>query len=119
MVCCRQNPLMTAIHRLPALALATLACSSSMAAENLSGCLAVGPGRFDLRTAPDQIHFVEVNRAVMAQIKTLQGDVPLLITPVQVKASLRTHAQAGPAGKYGSIARISELAVSDDRSLCR
>lgn len=98
--------------------LLAMACGSAMGAENLSGCLAVGPGRFDLRTAPDQIYFVEANRAVMDQIKALQGDVPLLVTPVQVKAFLRTHPQAGPAGKYGAIAKVTELAVSGDRTLC-
>jgi hypothetical protein len=100
------------------IAFMALACDYAMAAYKLSGCLAVGPGRFDLRTTPDQIYFVEVDRAVMGQIKALQGEVPLWVTPVQVKASPRKHPQAGPAGKYGAIAKVTELAVSDDRTLC-
>lgn len=111
---------MTLVQRLPVFALVALACGSATAAESLSGCLAVGPGRFDLRTAPDQMYFVEVNRAVMDQIKGLQGDVPLWVASVQVKASVRKHPRAGPAGKYGAIAKVTELAVlPDDRSLCR
>ncbi len=78
-----------------------------------------GRGRFDLRTAPDQIYFVEVSREVMEQIKALQGDAPLWVAPVRVKASVRKHDQAGPAGKYGAIAKVTELAASDDLTLCR
>lgn len=55
----------------------------------------------------------------MDQIKALQGEVPLWVTPVQIKASPRKHPQAGPAGKYGAIAKVTELAVLSDQSLCR
>jgi len=99
--------------------LAMAAGGSAAATQNLSGCLALGPERFDLRTAPDQVYFVEASREVMERIKALQGEAPLLVTPVQVKASVRKHAQAGPAGKYGAIAKITELTVSDDPTLCR
>ncbi|CAN7428149.1 hypothetical protein LJR118_002784 [Acidovorax sp. LjRoot118] len=111
---------MNLIQRISAAILAAVASSGcTMAADTLSGCIAVGPGRFDLRTAPDQIYFVEVNREVMEQIKALQGDAPLWVAPVRVKASVRKHDQAGPAGKYGAIAKVTELAASDDLTLCR
>lgn len=109
---------MNLIQRIPAVIVAAAASGCTMAADTLSGCMAVGPGRFDLRTAPDQIYFVEVSREVMEQIKALKGDAPLWVAPVRVKASVRKHDQAGPAGKYGAIAKVTELAVSGDSSLC-
>lgn len=105
---------------IPSAALLAMAAGCHGAAsQDLTGCLALGPERFDLRIAPDQVVFVEASREVMAQIKALQGDAPLLVTPVRVKAVVRQHAQAGPAGKYGAIAKVTELTVSSDRTLCQ